>query len=355
MSIEDDITKARRRPMDAAKMRELLVKLRKGATASLTFGKILQVLDALGWKVEPALGWTPRHYSYKDKEHLVAADTVRMSLDALDELRSRLLAIQADALPETPIIVGDVVAMDVGEIQQGSSQYGTPIRYFYWREWVGTEGLHVTSPRGDGRTLLIDHHELDRGHRSLADDTSAPSDMWRAFMQMGVEGDINTALGTEKHVPAAERTRENTGTCAACWGNYKLAGGRLVLHGYERPGYGYIKGQCFGVDSQPMETSVDCARAYREFLEGVLAGEERKLAKLESGEVEAIEGRQGKVFKKGEPSFASLLDQEVRNTRYTVNQLKVDLDLYAKVIAAWRPRSMPREGELQRGAGFFLK
>jgi len=355
MSIENDIAKARRRPTDEGKMKELLVKLRKGASASLTFGKIVQVLDALGWRVAPVLGWTPRHYVFQNEDQLVVASTSRMSLGDLNELQAKLAAAQADELPEAPGAVGDVVVMDVGDVKQGSSQYGSPTSYFYRREWVGTEGLEIQSPRGEGRVLLVDHHELDRGRRSLADDTSAPSDMWRALMQMGVEDDVNAALGTEKHVPAAERTRENTGTCAACWGNYKLTSGRLVLHGYERPGYGYIKGQCFGVDSQPIEMSVDCAGRYREFLEGVLAGEERKLAKLESGEVEAIEGWHGKIIRKGDPSFASKLEQEIRNTKYTVNQLKVDLDLYAKVIAAWKPRPMPKEGELQRSAGFFLK
>jgi hypothetical protein len=41
-----------------------------------------------------------------------------------------------------------------------------------------------------------------------------------------------------------------------------VRGGLLVHHGYKRPGYGHIVGDCFGVDRPPHETSDDCARAY---------------------------------------------------------------------------------------------
>lgn len=355
MSIEGDIQKARRRPMDAAKMRELLGKLRKGATATLTFAKVLQVLDALGWKAAPVLGWTPRHYVFQGDEQLVAADTSRMSRDALDELHAKLTKAEISSLPESPRAAGDVAVMDVGEISKGSSAYGTPTYYFYRREWVGTEGLSVTSPSGQEQIFLVDHHELDRGNRNLASDSSAPGDLWRSLKQMGIEEEVNTALGTPAHVPAAERTRENTGTCAACWGNYKLSAGRLVLHGYERPGYGYVRGQCFGVGYEPVETSVVGATKYDEHLGGLLLNEKNILAKLESGEVEAIEGRQGKIFKKEDPAFPSLRADKIRNAKYTIKQLERDLETYAKVIAAWKPRPMPREGELQRGVGFFLK
>jgi hypothetical protein len=41
------------------------------------------------------------------------------------------------------------------------------------------------------------------------------------------------------------------GRCGVCEGDYKLLSGRLVHHGYRRPGHGYIVGDCFGVARLP--------------------------------------------------------------------------------------------------------
>lgn len=45
------------------------------------------------------------------------------------------------------------------------------------------------------------------------------------------------------------------GTCQACFGEYKVdeARARLVLHGYRRPGHGFVVGSCLGVDAPPFE------------------------------------------------------------------------------------------------------
>src|SRR5580698_1072820 len=130
MSIEDDIRKARRRPLSEDKMKELLVKLRKGATASLTFVKVIQVLDALGWKATPALGWTPRHYTFQGEEQLVDADSNRFTLNVLTELHTRLAREQVAELPDVPSAVGAVVVMDVGDIKEGTGHRPFPIYYF---------------------------------------------------------------------------------------------------------------------------------------------------------------------------------------------------------------------------------
>jgi hypothetical protein len=45
-------------------------------------------------------------------------------------------------------------------------------------------------------------------------------------------------------------------------GRIKVRGGSLVHHGYQRPGWGHIVGDCFGVHRLPHETSPDAAKAY---------------------------------------------------------------------------------------------
>jgi hypothetical protein len=64
-------------------------------------------------------------------------------------------------------------------------------------------------------------------------------------------------------------------TCAACWGAYAMLprGGGLTHHGYMRPGWGHIVGDCAGVRTEPWEVSPNVARA-------TLRGQEDRAARL---------------------------------------------------------------------------
>lgn len=78
-------------------------------------------------------------------------------------------------------------------------------------------------------------------------------------------------------------TEDFIGTCQACFGEFKVNEGshQIVLHGYKRPGHGYIVGNCAGTDHAPFEydtaltvqiiashrSAADTSRAYKEKLE----------------------------------------------------------------------------------------
>src|SRR5262245_56903099 len=57
-------------------------------------------------------------------------------------------------------------------------------------------------------------------------------------------------------------TTRFVGTCPVCEGRIKVGSGNLVHHGYQRPGYGHILGDCFAVGCLPHETSPDTAKQY---------------------------------------------------------------------------------------------
>lgn len=58
------------------------------------------------------------------------------------------------------------------------------------------------------------------------------------------------------------RTLRHIGWCPVCQRDIKVRNGRLVHHGYERPGIGFIVGDCFGVGYPPYEMSTECCDAY---------------------------------------------------------------------------------------------
>ena len=71
------------------------------------------------------------------------------------------------------------------------------------------------------------------------------------------------------------------GHCAACDGRFKVRDGKLVHHGYKRPGYGYIVGDCLGALSEPHELSPAVAKLA---LAQVRAWRARLLAQAQAAE-----------------------------------------------------------------------
>lgn len=335
-----------KKPPTPEKLTEMFEKIRKGATASLSLPQILASLVAMGWEIEPITTWVPLHYPYQGKWHLNSAHSSKPSeLPALIELNSKMKRDQVSEVPDE-VTIGERVIMDVGDIQKGSYDY----HYFYWKEWVGSDAIRITNPRGKSFDLDRDWNTIDR---PLEYCLYRYSEI--LYNKSGWKEDASAALGKEVHVPAAARTRENTGTCPACWGNYKLNDGRLVLHGYQRPGWGHVVGSCDAEKYPPAETSDSGFKMWLGKLEATLKSEEATMRKIEEGLVTQIQvGRKGGWVKKGEPMFAMHLDNLTRTTEDSIKTYKSEVQLYHKLIAAWKVRPFPKEGELQRVPRFFL-
>ncbi len=56
------------------------------------------------------------------------------------------------------------------------------------------------------------------------------------------------------------------GWCPVCERDIKVRDNRLVHHGYQRPGHGYIVGDCFGVGYEPYELSKTCCNDFLRFI-----------------------------------------------------------------------------------------
>lgn len=335
-----------KKPPTREKLTEMFEKIRKGATASLSLPQILASFVALGWEIEPITTWVPLHYPYQGKWHLNSAWSKNPAEESdLIELQAKMKKSQASVLPDE-VKIGERIIMDVEPVKDGS--HG--IKYFNWKEWVGSDAIRITNTRGKSFDLDRDHHTIDR---PLEYCLYRYSEI--LYNKSGWKEDASAALGKEVHVPAAARTRENTGTCPACWGNYKLNDGRLVLHGYQRPGWGHVVGSCDAEKYPPAETSDSGFKMWLGKLETTLKLEEKTMHNIKEGLVTQIQvGRKGGWVKKDEPMFAMHLDNLTRATEDSIKTYKSEVQLYHKLIAAWKVRPFPKEGELQRGPKFFL-
>lgn len=98
------------------------------------------------------------------------------------------------------------------------------------------------------------------------------------------------------------KTARYIGFCPCCGKDFKVRSGTLVHHGYERPGCGYIIGDCIGVGSPPHEVSPELAKRYMELLVRHEVETEKSLTALPSATVLTRRGFRGETVKlvKGE-------------------------------------------------------
>lgn len=79
------------------------------------------------------------------------------------------------------------------------------------------------------------------------------------------------------------------GTCGVCEGSFKVRGTSVVLHGYNRPGEGYIVGRCFGEGRDAWEVSSAPAEQFlAQVLVPNLARVEERLADFDGGRVTTL-------------------------------------------------------------------
>lgn len=150
------------------------------------------------------------------------------------------------------------------------------------------------------------------------------------------------------------------GFCPVCEGQYKLHDGKLVHHGFKRPGDGMIHGDCFAVHMEPHEVSSKTAEAYKASCEKNLIGAKAYLAQLEAGEIKTFFGESydhtrmttytpdrkvTKVMSTGEETvvtglvaeydFKQKLAEAIRKAEFVVKTLELDIERMNNHITTW--------------------
>lgn len=168
-----------------------------------------------------------------------------------------------------------------------------------------------------------------------------------------------TAAKTAKAKKEFDDRGERCGTCPVCFGDYVVSQPshvkgkqKMVHHGYQRPGIGYIVGDCHGVGFQPFELSCEGTKSWLGILRNTLRLREESLAGLGTRPEVTVEtgakrvGRfvfpERKTIQRGEDGF----ERAIENLRYElerdVRSLKADIKLYAAHVAGWKPTAWPR-------------
>lgn len=152
-------------------------------------------------------------------------------------------------------------------------------------------------------------------------------------------------------------TTKNQGTCAVCMRRQIVWDGAMVLHGYQRPGCGWITGDCFGTRRPAWELDPEAAVEFVGMLRGHVARLALRLTALRAGTVDTLSKRvevldergryvldddRRRTWKnvdvaRGEPEFAKLEAYEIGNTERDHAAAEAEVRALDKRIAAWKP------------------
>jgi hypothetical protein len=324
------------KPISPEKMTALLLKLRKGADASVPLPQLMQVLAHIGgFTVLPAVGVVERT---SGGQH---------SGDDEAEVRAEYDRIKAAAATDWPIEGVEVGITYYAEVEPVASwdRSGTRRYSFHYREGEGAEGIEVVAevgarsrflPNWYGSTPRIYPYEVLRWLKSETD-----------YLVR-----VSAALGMEPHIPASQRTVENTGSCPCCFGNFKLEHHQvqgadmaiMVLHGYQRPRIGVVLGECFGRGRVPFELSADGTIAYRATVISRRDHSATYLASLRAGTITSLsDGRHDYTPKS--PEWPARVARAIGRMEGEVQGLEAEIRLLSWFIDGWELRPLPKVGE----------
>jgi hypothetical protein len=145
------------------------------------------------------------------------------------------------------------------------------------------------------------------------------------------------------------------GTCPVCQLEFKARGEdrdlRMVHHGYRRPGWGRIVGDCFGVHHAPYEISAKGCEAWKAVCLNSIVGLTAYLTRLHGPEAGWPEmftrasfrrGRPGTTYHRDAPGerleYDSLRRAAIHETEARIRNLDAEVTRMETLIAAWGPK-----------------
>jgi hypothetical protein len=145
------------KPLTEEKLRELMTKLRKGATASFTWAQYQAVIEAIGGTMVPTVVGAPLSYDHEGQTY---DSHINVYPDKIEAVLARFKQFAAPAKPPTKIKVGVLYLTSVSE----DTRHPSPdSRYFEFTGYLGSDGYRVTLPNGEQFDVMLDVHDA-RNH-----------------------------------------------------------------------------------------------------------------------------------------------------------------------------------------------
>jgi hypothetical protein len=153
------------------------------------------------------------------------------------------------------------------------------------------------------------------------------------------------------------RERESyVGHCPVCEGAFKVRDGKMVHHGFKRPGDGSIHGDCFGVGLPPYECSPEGCHKYRAIIEGILGRQLERAEKLSKNQIpyftnvnvgrHRITTIQYAVGVTERYAFIRRAEEEKRKTEREIRDCNGEISRMDNLITSWVNKDLTLERTL---------
>lgn len=345
--------------MDSAKMEVLLQKIRKGATMSMTWAQLGEVLSVLepGWKLEKTVGLIKMFGREGHPE-----DPDSFADENEEECKKRRKELEKDliASPPTNPKAGKLYVTYLSEVAPARSMRS--YFEFEFRLWMGNDAWRIVTPDGKEKIIIPTRFSgVGDYYHGYRPQKSGKLPVYEATKWLNQETNwveqVNAKLGTDPH-EVVLRTRDGTGSCPVCFQNVKITNGEdIVLHGYKRPGTGSTHGSCFGVGYPAFELNVKGTKDYLDSLKAQLMGAEAEVKKLKDGRVTELPFMRGSfnrgMVKPGDKDWDYVLKTSIDQAVDIVDTLQGYVTAYGELVQKWKLRDLPKEGD--RHIDWFYK
>lgn len=360
------------------RLKLLLHRLNLRQTASFTYKDLVLAMTACGWRVSKQKQWVTQYRPSEFLRRSILADfetgwtcTDEYAHGAVSGYSGRIFSsnrIKDSSCPQTRII--DSIYQRFLSLHGPLPATGKRGAYYVTRVGPIEPKGSLTSSLPFTIQTYQDTISASRGSHNLhCHDTRRIGPLLAEAYNYGLQEQAAAAASEERHIPGGIRTLDNTGTCAICYRNIKLVSNyqtsrkEMVHHGYRRPGYGAIEGDCFGVSYPPYELSPSACEAYlaRALIPG-LDRAKQVLQHLRSPNVpsldrvasspRSVDGRPPvptiETIYPDHPHFPALLKFKQDEAKSEVRYLESEVTFFTNQVATWKLKPLPEPGTLVR-------
>lgn len=128
-------------------------------------------------------------------------------------------------------------------------------------------------------------------------------------------------------------------TCPCCFRRFALNDGKMVHHGFQRPGSGYQTESCFGFGYESFERSNLGTLKIVEYLENILKEKELILPRMKEDKVILLLNEKTRKFfevKLGDENFEKENNRRILEVERDIKGLKKDITFYNEKLKNWQ-------------------
>jgi len=332
-------------------MYAILMKARRGVIPQdVPFFRLVETLKFLGWKTEPIV--LP----------MVVDNRAFIQIDEPDPKAAEQLyqqKMRESGMPPHPPTVG---AFAISNVQKPKKQHfigGKEGFTVFYRLWRYVPAIRITDSKG---------HEIE----ALPDPFLAKQ--WRPGQNLlpkisfilkwlkdtsTFQEDAIKVLDMGEYTPRAQTvfdSKHGSGTCPACFQVYKLKPGGsegviLVLHGYQRPGWGSTIGKCPGVGYPPYEYSPEGTIAQVKRLKTILESDRDRMQELRTTTKDLHwvnpRTRKSEIMTISQSQWESVRIYLMHQEETEIRSLEKDIPALQKMVDTWKRRPLTEAGKIR--------